>query len=213
MRLRPGHYVQLRIKEFGRDEWHAFSLTGADDETSHIVLKVRAAGDWTSRLVAQAAAGDSALTVDLRGPYASPVAQAMTHGDWLLIAGGIGFTPFLSLLRELIAGHGHRHDMHVVWMLRNPKLLHWLEPVAGRLAALDRVRVHWHVYVTRPNAGLPPFDGLPVDLGRPDWDDLLARISLTSPRLSCFICGPHGMMAEAADKCRQRGWPVRREAF
>lgn len=218
MRLRPGHYVQLRIREFGRDEWHAFSLIGADEHIDQVVLKVRAAGDWTNRLVARAATDDNRLTLDMRGPYASPVAQAMTHGDWLLIAGGIGVTPFLGLLRELIAGHGRRRDVHVVWMLRNPKLLHWLEPLVHRLAALEQVRIHWHVYVTRPATelhpdDLRPFDGLPVGLGRPDWDELLARISLTSPRLSCFLCGPHAMMAEAADKCRRRGWPVRREAF
>lgn len=224
MRSLPGHYVQLRVPAFCggrwvRDEWHAFSLSdpGADDR--RLVLKVRAMGDWTRRLVAQAANGPCAMAVDVRGPFASPAAQAMAHGNWLLVAGGIGVTPFLSLLRGLL-GNSKPRDVHLVWVLRQPALLKWLEPLIDALASRQHVRMHWHVYLPDASAQaelaelrLAPEHDLEVRIGRPDWEQLFAQIAADTPQLSSFTCGPHGLMDEVARHSRRYGWPIRSEKF
>lgn len=221
VRGQPGHYVQLRVPAFcgarmARDEWHAFSLSdhGADD--GKLVLKVRAMGDWSRRLVDLAAQGKRELTLDVRGPFASPAAQAMAHGDWLLVAGGIGVTPFLSLLRALLDCDRPR-DVHLVWVLRQGALLAWIEPLIDALADRRHVRMHWHLFV--PGDGeLPALrvaagHELIVRRGRPDWERLFADISARSPKLATFACGPHGMMDHVTRLSRRYGWPVRTEKF
>lgn len=224
VRSAPGHYVQLRVPAFCggrwlRDEWHAFSLSDPGADTDRLVLKVRAMGDWSRQLLAQAAAGQREMRVDVRGPFASPAAQAMVHGDWLLIAGGIGVTPFLSLLRGLLASDKSR-DVHLVWVLRQPALLKWVEPLIDALASRQHVRMHWHIYVPGaadlgelPRQRLSAEHPLQVQVGRPDWDRLFAQIANRTPRLSAFACGPHTMMAEVSRLSRRYGWPMRTEKF
>lgn len=224
VRSEPGHYVQLRAPalcgaRWGRDEWHAFSLSDPGADAGRLVIKVRAMGDWSRSLVALAAAGPCEMKIDVRGPFASPAAQAMVHGDWLLVAGGIGVTPFLSLLRGLL-GSDKPRDVHLVWVLRQPALLKWAEPLIDALASRQHVRMHWHIYVPGaaeraelPRLKLSPEHDLEVKIGRPDWDQLFAQIAARTPRLSTFACGPHGMMDEVTHYSRRYGWPIRTEKF
>jgi NAD(P)H-flavin reductase/DMSO/TMAO reductase YedYZ heme-binding membrane subunit len=215
MRIAPGHYVQVRIRDFGGDEWHAFSLTGPCEVEDAVTLKIKVAGDWTSRLASLVEARNEAtLEVDLRGPFASPVAQALQRRDWLLIAGGIGVAPFLGLLRHVAVSSDRPRDVHIVWVLRDPAMLRWLEPVVERLARARGAHVHWHVHLTSAGEGdvVGPH-GIVVHRGRPDWGSLLGWIEGHSAQPACFICGPHGMTEEVAARCRSRGWPVRTELF
>lgn len=219
--LLPGHYVQLRIPELSRHEWHAFSLTGPRNDQSLLVLKIRCAGDWTSRL--QQLVTDNPqrrLTLDLRGPFASPAAHASASRDWLLIAGGIGITPFLSLLRELKRNPDRAGTIHLVWIIRESQLLHWLRPLMERLCKFARANCHWHIYLTGDSSG-PPWTSdnlegrisLKVQQGRPDWPLLMKEIGDSGCRPDCFICGPVTLAKEAGRACRQMGWSVRKEHF
>ncbi len=220
----PGHYIQLRVRAFcggrwARDEWHAFSLSDPGPDGDRLVIKVRAMGDWSRRLVDQAANGPCSITVDVRGPFASPAAQAMAHNNWLLVAGGIGVTPFLSLLRGLLSSSIPR-DVHLVWVLRQPALLKWIEPLIDALATRQHVRMHWHVYVPDatacaelPELRLSAEHDLQVKVGRPDWQQLFAQIATHTPQLSSFACGPHAMMDEVRQYSRRYGWPLRTEKF
>ncbi|WP_404383779.1 ferric reductase-like transmembrane domain-containing protein [Caenispirillum salinarum] len=217
MTIAAGHYVQVRVRDFGSDEWHAFSLTGHPEEGDDIVLKIRVAGDWTQqldRLVADRT--ERRLEVDVRGPFASPAAQALQRRDWLLVAGGVGFAPFLGLLRHLASADEKPRHVHVVWAMRDASMLKWIEPVAERLASTRGISLHWHVYLTGDAAKMPAIEApadIAVQRGRPDWPHLLDRIAEGSPSLSCFICAPRGMIEDVAGRCRSRGWAVRTELF
>lgn len=214
-----GHYVQIRIRDFARQEWHAFSLTGAGDDDSRIILKIRCVGDWTRRLLSAAEQGKP-LTVDVRGPFASPAAAAIHHRNWLLVAGGIGVTPFLSLLRMVATASDHARHVHLVWVVRAPALLRWLEPLMERFADHLHVSVHWHIFVDDeawagrlPTLSAGPGHEVEVRSGRPDWDGLFAAIAFDHPRLTCFTCGPRPMIDEVSRRCRSYGWSVNQENF
>lgn len=214
-----GHYVQVRIRDFARHEWHAFSLTQAGEEDSRIILRVRVVGDWTRRLQRAAEDGDE-LHVDLRGPFASPAAAAVHHRDWLLVAGGIGVTPFLSLLHMIAVASDHARHVHLVWVVRTPTILRWLEPLMERFADHLHVRVHWHIFVDDeawadrlPTLSAGSGHEIEVKAGRPDWDGLFAAIAKDHPRLTCFTCGPQPMMTAVARHGRRFGWPVHQESF
>lgn len=221
LHLLPGHYVQLRIPELSRHEWHAFSLTGPRNDQSLLVLKIRSAGDWTRRLQQLSIKNsESRFMVDLRGPFASPAAHAPASSDWLLIAGGIGITPFLSLLRELKRNPDRTGTMHLVWTTRESQLLHWLRPLIERLCETARVNCHWHIYLTGENSDIPGISesfgsavSLKVQQGRPDWPLLVKEIGDGGCRPDCFICGPVTLAKEAGRACRQMGWSVRKEHF
>jgi NADPH oxidase 1 len=224
VRAKAGDYVRLRIPALSPSEWHDFSLAGEDDEAGRLVLKIRCLGDWTGRLQDLLADGDDVrLTVDLRGPYASPAAHAVKAREWVLVAGGIGITPILGLLRELLRAPDGRRDFHLVWMLREPALLEWMRPLVEGLCARRDVRCHWYFYLTDPPAdgqGTPVWlervqgeSGVRLRSGLPDWPALAAEIAAGCQRPTCFVCGPDALARDTMQVCRRLGWPVRRETF
>lgn len=219
--LLPGHYVQLRIPALSTREWHSFSLTGIRNDQRRLVLKISCVGDWTKRLQQAVPNGKSTkLGVDIRGPYASPVAHAPASNDWLLIAGGIGITPFLSLLRECKRDPNRRGTLHLVWVIREPEFLQWLRPLIERLLAISAVDCHWHIYLTVDAGDLSLLQNsfsqgasLNLQYGRPNWQQLTVDIGHSGYQPNCFICGPKGLSKDAGDACRRMGWSVRKESF
>lgn len=215
---KPGHYVQLRIPAVDgvRGSWHAFSL--ADVGTSgDWVVKISAVGDWSNRLVQLAQQGQTQLSVDVRGPFASPAAQGILSTNCLLASGGIGVTPFLSLVRGFIESERER-IVHFVWVVRHPQLLHWIVPLANALIKRRHISIHWHLYLDGGDVPLPKLqrrDGekIKVQRGRPNWDKLLSDIALRTPELATFTCGPRALMQDVKRSAEALGWPVRTEKF
>ena len=223
--LPAGHYVRLRIPALSRKEWHDFSLTGEGlaGEADKVVLKIRCGGDWTGRLQALLnGRAEHALQVDLRGPYASPVAHALKTREWVLVAGGSGITPCLGLLREILREPDTHREFHLVWMVREPALLEWVRPLLERLCERRDIRCHWYFYLTDlPADGRAPVwlervqgeQGVRLRSGLPDWPQLAAEIAADCQRPTWFVCGPPGLARDAVRVCRRHGWPVRLEQF
>ncbi len=98
-RYRPGQFCFLHLLRPGRpSEEHPFSLSSSPTDGGRtITVTIKASGDFT-RTIGQTQIGDRAL---LEGPFGcfSPV-----HHDaqaFLFIAGGVGITPIMSMLRYL----------------------------------------------------------------------------------------------------------------
>ncbi|KAM0872548.1 hypothetical protein ACQ4PT_038665 [Festuca glaucescens] len=112
-RYRSGQYIFLQCPMISPFEWHPFSITSAPGD-DYLTVHIRTMGDWTQELKRtfvenyfsphvnrRASFGDlPKLLVD--GPYGAP-AQDFRNYDVLLLVGlGIGATPFISILRDLL---------------------------------------------------------------------------------------------------------------
>ncbi|ROS05457.1 NAD(P)H-flavin reductase [Sinobacterium caligoides] len=220
--IEPGHYLQLRVPKLGRYEWHDFSLTGGREGDDVIVLKIKAQGDWSDALYDQLGNdGRAELDVDIRGPFASPAARPTRRREpILMVAGGIGITPFLGLLYTMLFDSVKRRPFHLVWVLRDGKLLEWLEPfLSSPLIAGGRI----HLFLTQDEGA----DALPAWLQqqdvhgdrvvfyqhRPDLERLFSDVSEELERPHCFVCGPEEMTRAVAAQCRKRGWVMSIERF
>ena len=100
----------------------------------------------------------------------------------VLIAGGIGITPFLAQLEDL-ADAGVRHELH--YSVRAPEHAAFLERLRGRLG--ERLRVYYD------SAG----DAI-------DYESLLARQPLGT---HVYVCGPAGMIERVNATATDCGWP------
>ncbi|KAE8798713.1 respiratory burst oxidase-like protein F2 [Hordeum vulgare] len=119
-RYKSGQYMFVQCPAVSPFEWHPFSITSAPGD-DFLSIHVRQLGDWTRELkrVFSAACeppmnGKSGLLradentkktfpkLLIDGPYGSP-AQDYSKYDVLLLVGlGIGATPFISILKDLI---------------------------------------------------------------------------------------------------------------
>ncbi|KAL9444898.1 hypothetical protein AB3S75_017980 [Citrus x aurantiifolia] len=119
-RYRSGQYIFLKCPTISSFEWHPFSITSAPGD-DHLSVHIRIVGDWTHELkqvftedkdstyvIGRAEFGQGGtnsriqprLLVD--GPYGA-AAQDYSNYDVLLLVGlGIGATPFISILRDLL---------------------------------------------------------------------------------------------------------------
>ncbi len=218
--IKAGHYLQLRVPALKRYEWHDFSLTGIREDKDVIVLKIKAMGDWTDKLMELFGNDDSTnIVVDIRGPFASPAARVTKEDQWLMVAGGIGITPFLGLLHTMLFHSSTIKQFHLIWVLRDNKLLTWLEPF---LTSPIFNRVTLHIYLTRDNNNNELPDWLAKEQSnerisllheRPNWENLFTKIAQELQQPHCFVCGPNAMTNAVKVHCRQKGWSVSIERF
>jgi len=108
-------------------------------------------------------------------------AEAERH---LLIAGGIGITPIMTMIAEL---RRRRAEFHLHYCTRSPEETAFLDDLAV-LAALGRVQFH--------HDGGDPTKGL----------DIAATLHEWRPGTHLYCCGPAGMMAAAA--AASGHWPT-----
>ncbi len=101
-----GDFVFLRIPRVAEHEWHPLTLSSAPERET-LSLHIRAHGDWTAavrRLAETRRSGHSseALPAFLDGPYGAPSTDVFESRRAVLIAGGIGVTPFASVLESIV---------------------------------------------------------------------------------------------------------------
>nr|WP_254151169.1 hypothetical protein [Candidatus Chloroploca mongolica] len=177
--FQPGQFVFLAVTRSAvglPDEQHPFSISAIVDERS-FRLSAKRLGDYTARL-ADLVPGDEVMVF---GSYGTFGARGLATGKAALwIAGGIGITPFLSLLRHLAEGKAaHSGDIRFVWSVRDQADAIYLEEI---LTLADRLpQVHFHLHVTTTDGRLTA-EGLEAVTG----DDGTARRIL--------LCGPTPMM-------------------
>ncbi|XP_042440883.1 respiratory burst oxidase homolog protein E-like [Zingiber officinale] len=119
-RYRSGQYIFLQCPTISPFEWHPFSITSAPGD-EYLSVHIRTNGDWTEELkrvfienyfsphslrIASlndlGSAQNSMVRLFVDGPYGAP-AQDFRNYDVLLLVGlGIGATPFISILRDLL---------------------------------------------------------------------------------------------------------------
>ncbi|KAL3532741.1 hypothetical protein ACH5RR_006262 [Cinchona calisaya] len=120
-KYKSGQYIFLKCPAISPFEWHPFSITSAPGD-DHLSLHIRTVGDWTQELkrvftevngsasaIGRAKFGELGnidqnglprLLVD--GPYGAPAQDYQNYDVLLLVGLGIGATPFISILRDLL---------------------------------------------------------------------------------------------------------------
>uniref|UniRef100_M4BN15 FAD-binding FR-type domain-containing protein n=1 Tax=Hyaloperonospora arabidopsidis (strain Emoy2) TaxID=559515 RepID=M4BN15_HYAAE len=95
----PGQYVYLQVAAIGK-EWHPFSISSSPLRNRHsFVVDVKVQGAFTSRLLTLLQK-QQLHTVHVDGYYGSGIKLAP---HMVLVAGGSGMTPFLSILDHMKA--------------------------------------------------------------------------------------------------------------
>lgn len=109
--FRGGQFIWLKLgRAFGRLTEHPFSIASGPSTSGRIELLIKAAGDFTDT-VGTLAPGTPAF---LDGPYGNFTLAGREGEGIMLIAGGIGIAPILSILHEL-AARGDTRPMRLVY--------------------------------------------------------------------------------------------------
>ncbi len=187
LRFHPGQFVWLRLRRsvLGTEE-HPFTIASSARVTGRMELTVRDSGDFSATL----AALPTGARVWLDGPHGAFTSAPEAPG-LVLVAGGVGITPMMSMLRTLAeSGDGRTHRLVVAQRPDEPLF----EP---ELASLAR-RLDLHVTRTA---------GRRVDA------PMLHGVLPPEPvrhRLDYFVCGSPSLLAGSLAALEQLGVPAER---
>jgi predicted ferric reductase len=164
-------------------EPHPFTIASSPLRPGSLEFVIRTSGDWT-RNIGDVQPKD---TVFLDGPFG-----LFTHlrcdksRELIMIAGGIGITPMLSMLRFL-ADTGDQRNVTLVWSNRTREHIVFSDEFALLGKSLPGLRVI-HVLTEDPASN--------EEKGRLDQARLEKLLSGCSRQSAIFVCGPPQMMKD-----------------
>lgn len=193
----PGQFAFLRLYHRGLPrEQHPFTLSSSPSRPACISFTIKESGDYTSK-IGHAQPGDIAT---VEGPFGRFSFVLHEPDALLMIAGGVGITPLLSMLRSL-ADAGDERPVTLISANRTQRDVLFRDELEAMTETLPQLVVH-HVLSDEPG-----YEGLTGYVERA----LLERILSDADRRSrVFLCGPPPMMTLVADALRKLGFPRRR---
>ncbi|KAL4610343.1 hypothetical protein ACB092_08G044300 [Castanea dentata] len=194
-KYKSGMYLFVKCPDISNFEWHPFSITSAPGD-DYLSVHVRTLGDWTTELknrFAQVCEAQSTQTrrgslvrmetkahpnydisqseyprILIKGPYGAPAQDYKKYDILLLIGLGIGATPFISILKDLL-NHIKPTDLeddsrqnnlswsnkkgperaYFYWVTREQGSFDWFKGVMDDIAEYDHNNViEMHNYLT-----------------------------------------------------------------
>ncbi|GLJ15118.1 hypothetical protein SUGI_0247200 [Cryptomeria japonica] len=128
---KSGQYVFINCPVVSQFKWHPFSITSAPGD-KYLSVHIRTLGDWTRTLqnvlskVCETPMGGKSglLRADLMqgeknprfprllidGPYGAPAQDYKNYDVLLLVGLGIGDTPFISILKDIVDNMKHKNE-------------------------------------------------------------------------------------------------------
>lgn len=190
-RYTSGQYIFVNCAEVSPFEWHPFSLTSAPGD-DYVSVHIRTLGDWTSQLrtlfsklcqpptssdqsgLLRADMGNGPIPrmpkLKIDGPYGAPAQDYKKYDVLLLVGLGIGATPLISILKDVLYHIKQQKDVekgiaddfnvhkkkpflvkraYFYWVTREQGSFDWFRSVMNEVAENDRDNViELHNYCT-----------------------------------------------------------------
>uniref|UniRef100_A0A8C3BDN0 NAD(P)H oxidase (H2O2-forming) n=1 Tax=Cairina moschata TaxID=8855 RepID=A0A8C3BDN0_CAIMO len=156
---KSGQWVRIACMALGTTEYHPFTLTSAPHEDT-LSLHIRAVGPWTTRLRELYAPESLAVLGKLPKLYLDgPFGEG--HQEWhkfevsVLVGGGIGVTPFASILKDLVFKSSINSKLmckkiYFIWVTRTQRQFEWLADIIREVEEADKNElVSVHIYITQ----------------------------------------------------------------
>lgn len=227
---RPGQYVLLQCPVISGLEWHPFSLSSCCDLTyAYWTVHLKTGGDWCSQLK-DILLADQHVALYVDGPFSSPLVDVLSTETVICIAGGIGFTPFLSSIQHLIRNGwpSKPYRLHLIWMVQKAESLLWAAVALNQLIedvwsspVPDKLEIRLHVTrITDDLNSISIHQQYPnlfrrLEYGRPDWKDTFSRWKeiYQGELVHVFSCGPKQLNQEIKEMCAVYNFVFSHEHF
>lgn len=191
MRFKPGQFAWLTLGEtpFSLQQ-HPFSITSSPTRPEEIEFIIKQAGDFTCSL-AEVKPGTTAFLEGPYGVFAMPEEDRRT----VYIAGGIGITPVLSMLRAR-AERGYAAPLWLLYANQGEEEIVMREDIEALADTLPLTLVH--VLAEPPER----WEG---ETGYIDGELMDRYLPEDADDIDYFVCGPPPMMDQVEAALEGRG--------
>ncbi|KAF8027759.1 hypothetical protein BT93_E0626 [Corymbia citriodora subsp. variegata] len=155
----PTSTAFLNIPSISKLQWHPFTITSSSNlDCDRLSIVVKSEGRWTKTLYEMVSSSSPVerLEISLEGPYGPPLTDLLRYDMLVMISGGSGITPFISIIRELLfTANTASHKAPQILLLcafqkeLDLAMLELLLPVSDTNLNVSRLHLQIEAYVTR----------------------------------------------------------------
>jgi len=203
----PGQFVPVRVQIDGKPHVRCYSISSPPDTSGYLEISVRRQGLVSGTLHATMRAGATLAINRPAGQFAYPAGDDRPIA---LVAGGIGITPLLSMLRHAVASDPTR-PVTLLYSARHEHDIAFLDEL--RMLAARHPQAKIAITLTQPKE--PPRqteDGMRWRVGRVDAELVRQYVPVPAHTVFC-MCGPAPMMEGMTTLLSGIGVPVSQIRF
>uniref|UniRef100_T1IYT7 NAD(P)H oxidase (H2O2-forming) n=1 Tax=Strigamia maritima TaxID=126957 RepID=T1IYT7_STRMM len=210
-----GQWIRLSCTAFKTQEYHSFTLTSAPHE-NYLSTHIKAQGPWTWKLrnyfdPLNLPEHQMLPKIRLEGPYGGG------NQDWykfevaIMVGGGIGVTPYASILNDLVFGTStNRYSgvackkVYFLWVCPSHRHFEWFIDVLRDVEKKDYICENHFQRISNRSM----FTGLKAvnHFGRPDMSSFFKFVQKQHSYVSkvgVFSCGPGALTKSVNQACDQ----------
>ncbi|MFO1240607.1 MAG: 2Fe-2S iron-sulfur cluster binding domain-containing protein [Sphingomonadaceae bacterium] len=184
MDFRPGQFIQIKVP--GTEIFRSYSMatTASDLPRIELLIRILPGGVMSEWLMNSAKPDD---VIDVSGPYGQFFLKEKVRAPHVMIAGGTGLAPMLSMLDALRATSGRKPKTILSFGCQSPEGLFAQDVLDLRLQWMPNLQTRISVDRGDPTEG--------VRVGNPV--EALTEADGLTPDSVAYLCGPPGMIAAA----------------
>jgi benzoate/toluate 1,2-dioxygenase reductase subunit len=189
--FKPGQFLQVRVPGVGVTRSYSPASTPAELPKLELIVRLLADGAMSTWLEHQAKPGD---VLELEGPFGSFFLREEIRAPHILVAGGTGLAPIMSMLDTICRYSSRRPPVLLSFGCANPDALFCLDELEARRHWLPRLSTR--ISVDRGATG-DLLQGTPVQALLDDdanHEDTVA-----------YLCGPPSMIDAARRRLESIG--------
>ncbi|XP_037494461.1 ferric reduction oxidase 4 isoform X2 [Jatropha curcas] len=154
----PTSIIFLNVPCISKLQWHPFTVTSnCNMEPDKLSVVIKRQGSWSQKLYQQlSSSNDIGLELSVEGPYGPASSHFLRHELLVMVCGGSGITPFISIIRQIIfqsaQPNSHNPQVLLVCAFKNTAdltMLDLLLPVNNAPIQITQVNLQIEAYITR----------------------------------------------------------------
>ncbi|PSS04373.1 Ferric reduction oxidase [Actinidia chinensis var. chinensis] len=101
----PTSIIFINVPTISKLQWHPYTISSSSNlEPNKLSVIIKTEGSWTKKLYDMLSSPSPVdhLTVSVEGPYGPVSTHYLRHDKLVMVSGGSGIAPFISIIRELI---------------------------------------------------------------------------------------------------------------
>lgn len=155
----PTSVMFINVPSISKLQWHPFTITSNSKlEPEKLSVVIKCEGSWTKKLY-QLLSNPSPidrLAISVEGPYGPASTNYLRYDTLVMVSGGSGITPFISIIRELIylstTFKCKTPNIVLISSFKNTSCLSMLDlilPISGTPSDISNIQLQIEAYITR----------------------------------------------------------------
>ncbi|XP_028769259.1 ferric reduction oxidase 2-like isoform X2 [Neltuma alba] len=160
----PTSVIFINVPSISHLQWHPFTVTSNGKlEPEKLSVVIKSEGSWSQKLYQRLSSSSiDRLDVSVEGPYGPASTNYLRYDTLVMVSGGSGITPFISIIREIIyqstTFRCKTPKVKLICSFKNSSSLSMLDlilPLSGTSSEISNIQLKIEAFVTREKEPKP----------------------------------------------------------